>query len=358
MSMLKKFLNTTAAISGLIAMSLITTPYAGAAEKRGGGAANASQQSAVGRLKDRIRSNKSAVKPRSSKPAATRSRAVNRVNRPATARLTDRIRTSRSATRATNRSSVRSRSNNSAIINRNSNGIGRVVGNVGREASMIRNRGNRPIVRNSNRNATIVRNRNSNGIGRVVRNVGRDAYNVRNPGNNVVRNRNNRPVAINKNRGYRDYRYRNNRYRGSGFIPNYYSSGLAYSVYNHHNYYDNYYNSNYSVSYGYGYGYPYYGYGPSWGWGTNYYSRPSTRVVYVDRPVETVVTSATPRYIQQPPQQVFDQQQKFEGENCQQVREYTTTIEIGGESVPAYGSACLMPDGSWKFDNPIAEPRY
>jgi hypothetical protein len=39
--------------------------------------------------------------------------------------------------------------------------------------------------------------------------------------------------------------------------------------------------------------------------------------------------------------------------NCLQVREYQTEIVVGGKSVPAYGNACLQPDGSWK---PISGP--
>jgi len=34
--------------------------------------------------------------------------------------------------------------------------------------------------------------------------------------------------------------------------------------------------------------------------------------------------------------------------SCLQVREYQTEIVIGGKTVPAYGDACLQPDGSWK----------
>lgn len=32
---------------------------------------------------------------------------------------------------------------------------------------------------------------------------------------------------------------------------------------------------------------------------------------------------------------------------CLQEREYQTTVIVGGKQVPAYGSACLQPDGSW-----------
>lgn len=39
--------------------------------------------------------------------------------------------------------------------------------------------------------------------------------------------------------------------------------------------------------------------------------------------------------------------QQASGE-CLQVREYQTEIVVGGKTVPAYGNACLQPDGSWK----------
>ena len=37
------------------------------------------------------------------------------------------------------------------------------------------------------------------------------------------------------------------------------------------------------------------------------------------------------------------------GKSCLQTREYTTTIVIEGESVEAYGTKCLKPDGSWGY---------
>ena len=41
--------------------------------------------------------------------------------------------------------------------------------------------------------------------------------------------------------------------------------------------------------------------------------------------------------------------------SCLQVREYQTEIVIGGKTVPAYGDACLQPDGSWqKISGPFA----
>lgn len=34
--------------------------------------------------------------------------------------------------------------------------------------------------------------------------------------------------------------------------------------------------------------------------------------------------------------------------SCLQEREYQTTVVVGGKNVPAYGTACLQPDGSWR----------
>jgi hypothetical protein len=34
---------------------------------------------------------------------------------------------------------------------------------------------------------------------------------------------------------------------------------------------------------------------------------------------------------------------------CRQTREYTTQITIGDQVLPAYGTACLQADGSWKI---------
>jgi surface antigen len=35
--------------------------------------------------------------------------------------------------------------------------------------------------------------------------------------------------------------------------------------------------------------------------------------------------------------------------DCLQTREYQTEIVIDGQPVPAYGTACLQADGSWKI---------
>jgi len=74
-------------------------------------------------------------------------------------------------------------------------------------------------------------------------------------------------------------------------------------------------------------------------------------------------------YVQQQPVYVQPQQQQWTQKqpvvqpqnidrSCLQVREYQTTITVGGQSVPAYGQSCLQEDGSWKLGPAIPEPGY
>jgi surface antigen len=35
--------------------------------------------------------------------------------------------------------------------------------------------------------------------------------------------------------------------------------------------------------------------------------------------------------------------------DCLQTREYTTTVNIGGRPVQAWGTRCLRPDGTWSY---------
>lgn len=43
---------------------------------------------------------------------------------------------------------------------------------------------------------------------------------------------------------------------------------------------------------------------------------------------------------------------------CLQTREYQTVIAVGGREVPAYGTACLQPDGSWLRLPAQPEPEF
>ncbi|WP_321392331.1 hypothetical protein [Emcibacter sp.] len=52
------------------------------------------------------------------------------------------------------------------------------------------------------------------------------------------------------------------------------------------------------------------------------------------------------------------QQVAYSHGTCLQEREYQTTITVGNETVPAYGTACLQPDGSWKFGPAKQVPAY
>jgi len=61
----------------------------------------------------------------------------------------------------------------------------------------------------------------------------------------------------------------------------------------------------------------------------------------------------------QPPPQPVSQQQPVAAQDgsCMQTREYQTRITVGGKDVDAYGTACLQPDGSWKFGAPTPVPQ-
>ena len=41
---------------------------------------------------------------------------------------------------------------------------------------------------------------------------------------------------------------------------------------------------------------------------------------------------------------------QYSNNSCLQEREYQTTVIVGGKNVPAYGTACLQPDGSWRHE--------
>lgn len=62
------------------------------------------------------------------------------------------------------------------------------------------------------------------------------------------------------------------------------------------------------------------------------------------------------RYYSPPPQdRIYDQNpgayqsgsNSFDFSQCQETREYQTTIFVDGQEQQAFGTACLMPDGSW-----------
>ncbi len=195
---------------------------------------------------------------------------------------------------------------------------------------------------------------------------------------NVIGNNNN--VVISNSGGGRGGHYRNNRGGGGGnggaLVAGLIGGALLYSALDNNRGYNRGYSSTYvSNSYGYpahGYTSPYYTYsgshnyryGPRYGYGPRYPygSRYRTNVVYVQQPPQTIVQQV-PVYVQsdnyrygQNNTNYVPQNQQVQNNNCLQSREYTTTISVGGKDVDAYGQACLQPDGSWKFGDPIAVP--
>ncbi len=81
----------------------------------------------------------------------------------------------------------------------------------------------------------------------------------------------------------------------------------------------------------------------------NYYDRGYDRKVYVQQ---------QPVYVQPQQQWTGSRPAQPQDSSCLQVREYQTTITVGGQSVPAYGQSCLQQDGSWKLGPAIPEPGY
>lgn len=74
---------------------------------------------------------------------------------------------------------------------------------------------------------------------------------------------------------------------------------------------------------------------------------------------ERVVAAPNPGtgWYQPPPQPAPVPQAASAGQgSCLQTREYQTTVVVGGEEVEAYGTACLQPDGAWKFGPPTPVP--
>lgn len=211
-----------------------------------------------------------------------------------------------------------------------------------------RGKNNNPVIINNNN--VVVNNRGNRGKLNLNRGMGGRQIGYNNRNRQAFR-RNARGNNRAYNRGYRQGR-RNN---GGAFATGLVSGALLYSALNNNRNYNTHVGVNYNYGHpGYGYGYP------------GYRFAPRTNVVYVERPVQTVVQQV-PVYTQAPNYQQQQQQAQYQyqptqqqavNNNCLQSREYTTTIEIGGEAVPAYGQACLQPDGSWKFGDPIAVPSF
>jgi hypothetical protein len=142
------------------------------------------------------------------------------------------------------------------------------------------------------------------------------------------------------------------------------------SHHGHHRDYDDHDNYSLGLSLGYGYYPPYapghpYGYGPGYGpgYGMGYppglagsiglgyssgrhdaYSLFFSLPLYFGPRQQPVYPAPAPAAVSVPSQGATRQALS----DCLQTREYQTEIVIDGQSVPAYGTACLQADGSWK----------
>jgi len=70
----------------------------------------------------------------------------------------------------------------------------------------------------------------------------------------------------------------------------------------------------------------------------------SNNEVYTSQPVATS------------PRNVGGYQAPYADNTCLQEREYQTRIMVGGKQVEGYGTACLQPDGSWRYGTAQAMP--
>lgn len=89
-----------------------------------------------------------------------------------------------------------------------------------------------------------------------------------------------------------------------------------------------------------GYAPAYYDYPPP----RHYHRPPPREVVYYPPP--PVYAAPAPRYYGAPVTYEAPVQQPSNAGYC---REYQSTVTVGGRAVPAYGQACMQPDGSWKL---------
>lgn len=182
------------------------------------------------------------------------------------------------------------------------------------------------------------------------------------PINSSINGNNNNVVINNRGGGGRGNYNRGHRRGGSNtgaLVTGLVGGAILYSALNSNRHY-----SNTHVDVRYSYGHPAYRYNhPRYRYSHpryRYYGAPRTSVVYVERP--TTVVREVPVYTQAPvyntqPSYV-PQQPQMQNSSCLQTREYTSTVNVGGEAVPAYGQACLQPDGSWKFGEATPVPSF
>jgi hypothetical protein len=112
------------------------------------------------------------------------------------------------------------------------------------------------------------------------------------------------------------------------------------------------YNLGFAYGPGYGYG-PAYGYGFGWGIGYGYSGHGSSYGLSFSAPLYF-----GPRYYYPQPSVVLVPRAASAPQpvanaattpRCLQTREYQTQVTIGDQTLPAYGTACLQADGSWRI---------
>lgn len=119
----------------------------------------------------------------------------------------------------------------------------------------------------------------------------------------------------------------------------------------HHGYAGYRYGYPYRHGYPYRYGYPRYGYAPSVSIGYSSFGWSDSWGVGLSFPLYIGSRHAPePAMVYGPHRHDPDDRSYIPAprQTCRQEREYQTEIVIGDDVVPAYGTACLQDDGSWK----------
>jgi hypothetical protein len=93
-------------------------------------------------------------------------------------------------------------------------------------------------------------------------------------------------------------------------------------------------------------------YDEEWRWRhhpPHYHPRPEVIMVYPPPP--PVVYAPAPRvvYVEPAPVQAVPMSPPYNDAQGRYCREYQSTVTVGNQVQPSFGTACLMPDGQWRI---------
>ncbi|HLO77684.1 MAG TPA: hypothetical protein VK196_14600 [Magnetospirillum sp.] len=93
-------------------------------------------------------------------------------------------------------------------------------------------------------------------------------------------------------------------------------------------------------------------YGDDWRWRHHphsYYGSPRVIMVYPAPPPVVYAPAPPVVYVNPSPVEAIPTSPPYTDPSGRYCREYQTTVRVDGASQPAYGTACLMPDGQWRI---------